>query len=232
MRVVHQGRPCRWQWQCPLSPSDGRFNKKRKASGKAKENNNTLNARKRAKREAELREEQQRVLGSGLDPELTDEQAKEIVMNQVYTNTMVADFMAASTTDNPISGYFSITGRLIKEEATAFLSNTNRRPVVQPIDGASDIRAGYKGLLTEANARLLVEYTPEPLYSSYNILNINKIEYWAQKLQDHLPLGVKLWRVCNAGGGQDTRAGVGKLYKIFFTKLIDTPEALRLKVVE
>ncbi|KAG5187536.1 hypothetical protein JKP88DRAFT_254067 [Tribonema minus] len=188
------------------------------------------NAQKKANREAELREEQQRVLGTDLDAEITDEQAKEIVMNQVYTHPMVAEFITASTTDQQkIPGYFGITGRTIKKEHVRFMWANNSRPVVQPIDGASDPRAGQKGFLTEANARLLVEYTPEPLYSSYNIFNVNKVEYWAQKLQDHLPLGVKLWRVCNAGGGEDERAGVGKLYKIFFVKLRDTPEALRLR---
>ncbi|KAG5179494.1 hypothetical protein JKP88DRAFT_326478 [Tribonema minus] len=205
---------------------------KRKASGKGAAQIAISNGRKKARREAELREEQQSVLGSILDPEITDEEAKQIVIDQVYTNPMVAEFIAASTTDQKIPGYFGLTGGTIKKEAVRFLWANNSRPVVQPIDGASDPRAGQKGFLTEANARELVEYTPEPLYSSNNVFNVNKVEFWAQKLQDHLPLGVKLWRVCNAGGGEDQRAGVGKLYKIFFTKLRDTPENLQLRVVE
>ncbi|KAG5189229.1 hypothetical protein JKP88DRAFT_253021 [Tribonema minus] len=185
-------------------------NQKRKANGKWKEDNDISNARKKAKREAAYRLEAQ---NHDLDRELTDEEAQEAVATCVYTDSMVAEFIKASTTDELISGYFGFTGcPSTDDEAIRFMWAHNSRPVVQPLNPATDPRASKtSGFLTEANARKLATWTRKPLYQTNNLLNIKKIEYWAQQALDHLPLGVKLWRVPGAGGGKDKRCDIGSV---------------------
>ncbi|KAG5186873.1 hypothetical protein JKP88DRAFT_244055 [Tribonema minus] len=211
-----------------------------KASGERKQFDDIHNARKKAKKEAAYRQEAQNQLGAALDDELTDEEAQEVVATWVYTHSMVANFIKQSTTDEPISGYFGFTGcPSIDDEAVRFLWAHNSTPVVQPLHPATDARASKtSGFLTEANARKLATWTQKPLYQTNNLLNVKKIEYWSQQALDHLDLGVKLWRVPGAGGGKDKRCEIGKVcceigkvYKLFFTQLNDTPEALRLMVV-
>ncbi|KAG5188760.1 hypothetical protein JKP88DRAFT_253303 [Tribonema minus] len=212
-------------------------NAKNKASGKRKEIDAIHNGKKKAKKEEAYRLEAQSELGAALDAELTDEEAKQIVQTVVFQDPMVAEFITAASTENPDSGYAGFTGcPKIEDESVRFLWAHNSTPVVQPIDPANDSRASKtSGFLTEANARKLATWTPEPIYQTNNRLNIKKVEYWTQKLLEEsldLPLGVRLWRVAGAGGGQDKRSDIGKVYKLFFTKLIDSPAKLGLRVVE